>query len=362
MTKVNRSILLEKIRGYSSIDTTVSCRVHEVYIMLTLECNLKCAFCCWWGPNGPCRNPLFLKKYSPPANRRDIKRFIDEVAVFRPKTVNLSGGEPLIFDGWHDIALYLKRKEMPVSLTTNGLLLPAQSDKIHESVDDLNISFQGAPGSNIHNYMDMLKKGLKRLSKLKKIKNRGPKIRILYTLTGQTCGLFKKFRRFLKQEAIHVDSMIFQHRLFINDKTLKDHRAVFKKEFGILNTDFTRGFASHGITNGLASFKKHLKDIRTDAAGRFVPNLLDSEIDAYYNENEPPAHYSVYCSAPWHQVNLLPNGVIYTCNDYMLGNITKAYFPDIWNGPKARRLRKFISRRLFPACKGCFYYYTDRDA
>ncbi|HAJ56659.1 MAG TPA: hypothetical protein DCL35_02690 [Candidatus Omnitrophica bacterium] len=76
--------------------------------------------------------------------------------------------------------------------------------------------------------------------------------------------------------------------------------------------------------------------------------------------NSGPAHYSYYCSAPWHQLNILPNGDLYTCQDIILGNIKKNLLERIWNGSKARKLRMFVSRRLFPACKGCFYRYTDR--
>lgn len=358
--KVDKKALREHIRETNGRPHFVSQRLREIYMMLTLECDLRCDFCCWWGPNGPCRDPKFLKKYSPSLGIKDLRRFIDQAADFRPTVINLSGGEPLLRDEWCELALYIRKKNMQAALTTNGLLLGKEAGRIHHAINELNISFQGSCENTQRDYMATLKEGLRKLKALNKEKGGGPSIKILYTITAETTHRLAAFKEFFRDKEIPAVNIIFQHFMFIDPRAFNKQCAVLSKEFGVKDAVFSQGFVFPGSNKGVAGLKKCVAELRRKEKASFAPNLLTSEIGPYYARNIRPSHYSRYCSAPWHQLNLLPNGDLYTCQDLILGNIKKRSLEQIWNGPKARNIRKFVSQKLFPACKGCFYQYTDR--
>lgn len=360
MRKVDTKELRKNISGANSRLSFVSPHLREIYMMLTLECDLRCDFCCWWGPSGPCRDPKFLKEHSPSLGTRDLRRFIDQAAGFRPSVINLSGGEPLLYDGWHALALYIRKKNMKAALTTNGLRLAKEAVKINNAIDELNISFQGSCDSTKKGYMPALKEGLIKLGALNKKQGTGPSIKILYTMTPETIRHLDSFKEFFSDRLMPAANIIFQHFMFIDPSTYEKQREALSQGFGVKEAVFSRGFVFPGAKKGIALLKKCIAALKNEEKTAFAPNLLSSEIGPYYARNKRPSHYSCYCSAPWHQLNLLPNGDLYTCQDLIIGNIKEQPLNHIWNGPKAKRVRQYVSKRLFPACKGCFYHYTDR--
>jgi len=61
------------------------------------------------------------------------------------KQFTLGGGEPLLYDGLGDVVETIHRLGLPMSLTTNGLLLSAKSDLV-SALDAVSISYHGDLG------------------------------------------------------------------------------------------------------------------------------------------------------------------------------------------------------------------------
>jgi len=73
------------------------------------------------------------------------------------KQFTLGGGEPLLYDGLGDIVETIHRLGLPVSLTTNGLLLSAKRDLV-SALDAASVSYHGD--------LEVLREGLASLKRM----------------------------------------------------------------------------------------------------------------------------------------------------------------------------------------------------
>lgn len=66
-------------------------------------------------------------------------------------------------------------------------------------------------------------------------------------------------------------------------------------------------------------------------------------------------YYPDYCTNPFQQIEIHSNGDIFTCcptwnNKYAIGNINEQSFEEIWNSPKAIKLRENILKHDYSIC------------
>jgi len=73
------------------------------------------------------------------------------------KQFTLGGGEPLLYDGLGDVVETIHRLGLPVSLTTNGLLLSAKRDLV-SALDAVSVSYHGD--------LEVLREGLALLERM----------------------------------------------------------------------------------------------------------------------------------------------------------------------------------------------------
>jgi radical SAM protein with 4Fe4S-binding SPASM domain len=50
-----------------------------------------------------------------------------------------------------------------------------------------------------------------------------------------------------------------------------------------------------------------------------------------------------------------PNGDVYPCLAYRMGNIREARLLEIWKGAALDQFREGLERQLLPACMGCCF-------
>ncbi|MDD5066906.1 MAG: radical SAM protein [bacterium] len=363
--RTDKKELLCELRKRGTFGLRESRCLGEVYIMLTLDCNLRCRFCSWWGRNGACRKKGFLKEHSRPLRLGELKKFADQIAPFRPMTVTLSGGEPLLNRNWYPLAGYLKEKGIKVTLTTNGVYFLKEFGKITETIDEVNLSLDAPPGrlQAIRGYSEShftrILKGLKKITEYKKRQGR-PALRIFYTIFDRNYIYMDQLVRFMEKNRIAIDQYYFQHLMFLSEKNMAAQRKVLKEEFSITRSDIWDGFVSSPASMDFMKFREEIKKVKRRNNVIFSPDLSFRELKPYYQENRVPDSYRRLCSSAWHQLNVLPNGDLYICNDYFIGNLKEAAFENLWNSGKARDLREYVSQKLFPACRGCFNFYWER--
>jgi MoaA/NifB/PqqE/SkfB family radical SAM enzyme len=363
--KVDKKELKNELKNIGIHDFKKSHVLGEVYFMLSLNCDLRCRVCSWWGKKGTCRNKDFAEKQSSNLSLKDLKRFADQIIPYRPRTVTFSGGEPLLYRYWHPLAKYFKNKGIKVSLTTNGVNILKEFKEITETVDEINLSLGGPPSlllsirENPISHFTKILKGLKKINEFKSNNNR-PRLRILYTISDLSYNHMTELINFMKKENIAIDQYYFQHLMFIDEKIFQKQKNLLEKKFHIKNLNIWKGYTYFPSGINFEKFKKEMTKLTKFNNVIFSPNLSFDEIKSYYQNNKGRISYRRFCLAPWLQLNILPNGDLYVCNDYFIGNIKKSSFKTMWNGRRIQNLRKYLTENLFPACRGCFNYYWER--
>lgn len=363
--KVDKKELINELNRLGISDFKKSHLLGEVYFMLSLKCNLRCRVCSWWGEKGACQNKKFINRQSSNVNFKDLKKFANQIIPFHPMTVTFSGGEPLLYKHWYPLAKYFKSKGIKISLTTNGVFLLKEFKKVVETVDEINLSLGGPPSllpsirENPISHFTKIFKGLKKLTEFKKINNR-PRLRILYTISDLSYNHMNELIEFMAKNNITIDQYYFQHLMFLDEKTFLEQKKNILEKFNIKDLNVWKGYTYIPSKINFKKFKKEMDKLSKYKNVIFSPNLSFKEIQSHYRGDFKMSSYRKICLAPWLQVNVLPNGDLYICNDYLIGNLKNGPFEKIWNGKKAQNLRKYLSQRLFPACKGCFNYYWER--
>ena len=191
--------------------------------------------------------------------------------------------------------------------------------------------------------------------------NNKPALSILFTISDVSYKHMSELIDFMDKRGIEIDRYNFQHLIFNGPRTHKAQKEIFKKEFGIHKLDLWKGYTYLPARMDFSRFKAEIEKVKGRPNVQFSADLRPEELEPYYRDQREALHYANYCTAPWHQLNLMPNGELFTCPGYFIGNIRgNRSLAQIWNGPKARKLRQYLTKRLFPGCKGCFYYYCDR--
>ena len=356
-----------KTQGVGSPDILESDRIGEIYIMLSLGCKLRCRVCPWWGDNGICKDDDFMKKYRGELDySKAFERFISDLSGFKPSIINLSGGEPLETKGWYKVAKQAKSLGMKVYLTTSGMEISENIDKILEVIDQVDVSISGP--KNILNtlrkgpdgHFDKVISGMRELSE--KRKGGVPRIQVSCVVSDLNYMHLNELAEYLKKQGIDVDMHYFPSVIYMDKDLIQEHRKTFKEEFGSearswtgyshkpASMDFTRLSQEFGMLKGYKNVK-------------IGPVSSEDEIKRYFSDGKWLAsRFSDICIAPWTQPTLMPNGDIWVCHDLPVGNIKKDRFRDIWNGKTIKKLRKrILDKGLFPGCRGCYYIYYSRE-
>ena len=103
---------------------------------ITYKCNAQCQYCENW--TYPHDNEL---------SREETMAVIDDLAALGTAVISLTGGEPLLRPDLGDILDHAARKDIYVSVNTNGMLVPAHLPVLKKA-DRVTLSFDGP--STVH--------------------------------------------------------------------------------------------------------------------------------------------------------------------------------------------------------------------
>ena len=79
---------------------------------LTFLCNQRCSYCDVW------------KYRKEELDLPQVEKIIDELSCLGTKWISFTGGEPLLRSDLESIIAYAKSKNIYVSVSTNGVLVP----------------------------------------------------------------------------------------------------------------------------------------------------------------------------------------------------------------------------------------------
>lgn len=341
--------------------------IGEAYLMLTMACNLRCRACSLWGVGGACHSARFHEAKSRPVPLERMLRLIDELVPYRPQNVNFSGGEPLLSPHWAALAAHAKKRGLRTILTTNGVYLERHAEKVAALFDQVSISVacppsmreelrMGPPG-----HYEAMVRGLRKMAALReRHPSRKPLLRMLCEVFDSNAGHLGETVEHLKNEGVLFDEILFQHLIFNRPEVLAAQEKAFAREFD-LPLNLWRGYAYRPQAMDYAAFDRALAGLRERYPhARFSVDLRGEAALRDYYEGRREETGTAYCDGPWTQANVFPNGDVWVCPDYVLGSITQSSFAEIWDGGKARALRRRVCRKLFPACRGCFSFFNTQ--
>lgn len=318
--------------------------------------------CPQWGEFGVCHE-MSGEELHDECTVAQLKTLIDDAADFSPSLVFLSGGEPMLYEGWQETAAYIKQKGIRTCMITNASQLSKHAGAVAETIDVLHVSVDGPP--EVHNKIrgsqssfSQILSGLHALTEIKRRKNtQFPLVYLCFTVSDlNVCDLETFIRSF---EGVDVDQFVFQHLLFLSQETQSRHREIFNQEFHI-DSRFFENFFYAPKKFDVDEFTRQISAVREKYPNViFHPDLTKQEFPVYYNSGgETVARYNHRCFAPFLEATVLPNGDAWLCPDYKIGNIRSRRFKDLWNSEAAQTLRTRIKQKgLFPACRSCCYLY-----
>jgi len=353
--------------GVRAGDPYRSGMIGEAYLMLTMACNLRCRACSLWGVGGACHSSRFHEAKSRPVPLKRMLALIDELVPYMPQNVNFSGGEPLLSPHWEALAAHARRRGLRTILTTNGVYLERHAEKVAALFDQVSISVACPPSLREElrmgptGHYEAMVRGLRKMAALRdRHPERKPLLRMLCEVFDSNAAHLGETVEHLKQEGVVFDEILFQHLIFNRPEVLAAQEKAFQTEFD-LPLSLWRGYAYRPQAMDYAAFDRALAGLRERYPhARFSVDLRGEAALRDYYEGRREETGTAYCDGPWTQANVFPNGDVWVCPDYALGNITQGAFADIWDGPKARTLRRRVCQKLFPACRGCFSFFNTQ--
>jgi len=370
--RMAHTLLREEYRKRFGIDLDrrfrdgVSSPPVNLNLNLTRRCNLKCAMC---EQHRHDPGPTGLPWYDP---RRELPLsawvgLLDQVSAFRPR-LYLTGGEPTLYPHFAAFLTEAKRRGFVVHLQTNGILLDRVADSlVAQGVEMVTVSLDGPLDVHdaIRGQAGSFRKtceGIKALVAARD-RRRSPGPIILINCVISKASLPTLDHMVPLARGLGADILQIQHTIFNTAANVQRHNRSLSPEFAaaagldLAPPSIPEGeyYESEITPADLPGVLDQLREVRRLAQGRlkllFLPNLPLDLLKSYYLDLAHP--FPQVCKALWKGCRILPDGTVSPCLHLVAGNIAAQPFPEIWNGPKMRRFRQIISRRLFPGCARC---------
>jgi MoaA/NifB/PqqE/SkfB family radical SAM enzyme len=345
------------ILGYASVPDTA-------FIEVNYDCMLRCKMCQLWTADFKKsrigKNKILLQD--------EVKKVIDQFAAAGIRNICFLGGEPFLRKDLLDLIAYAKSKTLSVVTVSNGYLIGEDlADRIVRSgLDILAVSIDG-PDSEIHDRIRGVNGAFEHAVKaIRLIKNRQkelniehPKVAIACTVSSNNFSVLPDMVDLAK--SLDVRELRFQYISVIDKSTLElTNRVMGEKVIGVHN--FVGIPPIYLVPKeGIDKLDDVLAEIKR-RAGTEVKCHIDP---AFLNENKSFVEKGIFpvwdCAEPWSRAYMTPTGDFMPCPmfpDYNMGNIKNRSFTEIWNGQRARNIRKRLTRGLPPICRKCCVVHT----
>lgn len=289
METKNKFLRLAKVYySFKKGDSTLSYKPIRLWIEPTNKCNLKCKMC----PHGQ-KEIHFEKGFM---DMDIFKRIIREAAHFGADVNLFIGGESLLHPKLIDMIKYMKQKDIPSRLYTNGTLVTPEisEELILSGLDHITFSFDGIHRETYENY----RKGAD------------------FEKTRDNMRHFLSAKRMLRQkrpftviQCLEFKEIDYKHELKTQFKNLFDRKMVDR-------FTFIKPHSFGGILKRYSVPKDHKS---------YAP-----------------------CAFLWYSMSVMWDGTVVPCcvdmfKRYAVGNIQDKSLEELWNSDRLGHLRKKLS-------------------
>jgi Fe-coproporphyrin III synthase len=342
-------------------DGSLAFRPTSIKLYINNRCNARCIMCDIGRGD---RDSVFYRQLVQRGENlfsvEACQRLAESVRGFRP-SIDISGVEPLMHPDIIELLKILKGDRLPVSLSTNGILLSDLAEcLIATGIDSISVSIDGPePVHDRIRGMGVYRKaldGARNLLKYRDKKGKNTEITCAFCITDLNCRyLLETASAMLDTE--NFDCINFIHPYFVTPQASERHNSLFESlghsSPAHLSIDDLKRIDIDALWEQMQILHSRFDSDRF----RFNVDLSSREqVNAYYRSQEQVIAYS-RCLVPWSRATILANGdmVIHNrCFYYLTGNIFKESFNGVWNGERYRFFRRALKKiGLFPVCARC---------
>jgi MoaA/NifB/PqqE/SkfB family radical SAM enzyme len=362
-----------------------------VQLRVTNLCNLRCKMCGQWGDTGIYRSDGFSASATDGEtegarikeliglNRQmtlsDYKRILDEVEPWSP-IISLFGGEPLLYPDILPLVRDIKRRGLTCTVITNGGKLEAYArDFVDAGIDSIAVSIDGPP--DVHNQIrgksdayDKVAAGVRAVDRWRReLKRPMPMTIAILPITELNLDAIPAAIEALRE--LPLDTINVGLRWFVPKDVGAEYESVMKETFGV-SGDSWKGFVFDPATmNGTPTKTRQMTDLvkllktlkrrrfldsaRGKAWTSFVPDVAPDKVPEYFTDFSKTFGHDL-CPVAWYFAQIEPDGDVTFCGDfpdYILGNVRKQTFTEVWTGEKAQRFREKLAKEPLPICNRC---------
>jgi MoaA/NifB/PqqE/SkfB family radical SAM enzyme len=315
--------------------------------------------CGQWGDSGYCKgaavtNELPLAVW---------KKLVDETAG-RRSIICIRGGEPFLYPGIIELLSYIKKKDVFVSIDTNGTLLEQYAaDIVRLGIDNITVSIDGPEPVHdalrgVQGSFRRIAAGVRKIRQLEKEKD-AHKGSVIQTLC---CVISADSYKTLPQmpdvaRELEIPAIALVPGYYCDKRTGEEYEKIMAQEFQCSARSW-KGFCreTSGVDIGelpalLQGFRDNLKDRSLITFMEFSPD----EYVAWFSDCSSPVGRKS-CGNPRRLIDIQPDGTANFCvdfPDYSLGNIVDSSIEAVWNSAEADRFRAYLAKSLLPICQRC---------
>jgi MoaA/NifB/PqqE/SkfB family radical SAM enzyme len=324
--------------------------------ILSLKCNLRCKICMLWGDEGRCRHePEGMS--SKEMDWGVLSRIVNKVSHSHPSFI-LSGGEPLLYSHFEDLANLLRKNRCFAYICTNGTLIHKFKNLIARNPYLVFlISLDGLKNEN-----DLLRgkgcydKVIENIKLLRSLKH-PPYVGIQFTFSSGNAHIMRSFCR--EMAGLGVDWVLLNPQWFISGAQAEDYENFITKQFNVmpsthLGYKMPCNLDKDGFVRQLTAIKKEVWPMQ-------ISCYLDKpeDIRAYIDNPGVPTG-NTFCYKQWLRADLSFSGDVSPCiqfPDLYFGNIKEKDIMEIWNSKEYAKFRKIIITKYMPLCSKCDAIY-----
>jgi radical SAM protein with 4Fe4S-binding SPASM domain len=344
----------------------------KLNLRIIYECNLRCKMCGQWGETGA----YFVYDKAKRRNRLEIEvidHVLDELVPMGLKMIDMEGGETLLYPRFEELLYRMGKRNLYVKFVTNGTLLDKFAAAIAESsAKSITVSVDG--DRETHNRIrgaswayDQTMNGLQALSEMKRKLGRAtPLVQIAFTMNRHNgATALRNLCQDLRGRELADILAIKLTPIFVPDQAEKKYIDLIKHYFG----------AEEGIVSP-RGFRDDYSDFAEEGyqVARILSDLKKEPFDFLIEPlphipfNQIPRLYLDYswdlgrgpCPVPFDEPTIDADGNVYPCNLFTdaplsMGNVYRAPFLEIWQGPSFLKFRKMLMAQggLLPICNRC---------
>lgn len=364
--------LIKKFRSYLSEkkqtekNYNVPLNLTSLYVSVNEECGLSCKMCDFGLKN----KESSLYKNLKPSNHNeefDSELFLERCRDAKDllKLVHFIGTEPTLYKKLPYLVSELKKMDLKVLVTTNGVnLRKSLPELLDAGLDELWISIDGP--SHIHNFIrgrhnlfeniqDCILENKDRI--LREKNKRGFALNIACAITPMNYEYLSEL--ILDSCNLPIDCYWFTHMNYIKEDIAKEQCVKFPHHK--IYASCTHPDMNADLTNTYIMWKSNMEIVKLgkklDKRVAIVPNMTDFlDFEDYYKR--PNINImKTKCSVPYTSMEINSDGsvcVMARCYQFDIGNIKNKSIVDIFNSLPLIKFRDDIEKHgLYKPCYRC---------